>query len=120
MKWQKAPNELVEFFHSIEPHGPGIVQSSMFGYPCDFLNGNMFLGVYQDKIVLRLSEKDRKTFLELRNASVFEPLPGRIMKEYVVIPSDMLKRTATLKTWISKSIDYVSTLPIKTKNKKKK
>jgi hypothetical protein len=49
----------------------------------------------------------------------FEPMPGRVMKEYVVVPKEMTK-SSDLKTWIDKSLAYVSGLPPKRKKSKKK
>jgi TfoX/Sxy family transcriptional regulator of competence genes len=37
----------------------GVERRTMFGYPSVFLNGNMLACVFQDRIVVRLSETDR-------------------------------------------------------------
>jgi TfoX/Sxy family transcriptional regulator of competence genes len=38
---------------------PGIEHGKMFGYPSVFLNGNMLASIFQDRIMVRLSERDR-------------------------------------------------------------
>jgi TfoX/Sxy family transcriptional regulator of competence genes len=117
MKWEKAPQETIDLFHRIAPEGHGIVSRSMFDYPCRFLNGNMFIGVFQDKIILRLGEQDRKTFFQEYNSSPLEPMPGRPMKEYVVLPQKILDSKALLESWVSKSFAYASRLPAKHSSK---
>ena len=121
MKWKKPTPEILETFERIAPEGEGIEKRKMFGYPCRFMNGNMFMGVHgENSIILRLSEADRKEFLKLEEAQRFEPMPGRIMKEYVVFPSWMLENRVILDDWIKKSIFHVSSLPPKIKKKRKK
>jgi TfoX/Sxy family transcriptional regulator of competence genes len=77
----------------------------------------MFMGVYQEDIFLRLSKSDRKEFLKLDLARLFEPMPGRPMQEYVILPPRLLKDPARLEKWIEKSLAYVSSLPPKGKKK---
>jgi len=77
------------------------------------------MGLYQESLFLRLSEEDREEFLELKQASQFEPMPGRIMKEYVTVPPPMLEDSEQMKKWSSKSLNYVSSLPPKVKKSRK-
>ncbi len=84
----------------------------MFGYPAAFVNGNMAAGLHQDRLVLRLDEKDRAALMKL-GGTQFEPMPGRPMREYVVAPSDFTKRTAELKRWLGRSVAYAARLPAK-------
>ena len=111
---------MIEFFNDVVPEDEGVAKKKMFGYPCAFKKGNMFMGLHQEYMFLRLSKNDREAFLELDQASQFEPMPGRIMKEYVVVPSWMLKNLKELEEWISKSLSYVSSLPPKQKKKRKR
>jgi hypothetical protein len=46
----------------------------------------MFMGLYEDSLILRLAEPDKAEFLGRYGGELFEPLPGRSMKEYVVVP----------------------------------
>jgi len=118
MKWIKPSQQLVDTFERLVPVAAGVGKRKMFGYPCSFVKGNMFMGLFQESMILRLSEKDREAFLKLEQARQFEPMPGRTMKEYVVVPLYMLKDTGTLKKWIGKSLDHTSGLPPKQKKKK--
>ncbi len=68
---------------------------------------------------MRLSEKDREAFLGLEQASQFGPMPGRVTKEYVAVPPQMLKNVTILKKWIKRSLEYASDLPPEEKSKRK-
>ena len=117
MKWAKASEEIIKTFEDIIPGLPVVEKRKMFGYPVTFINGNMFMGVHGNSIILRLSESDRAEFLKLKSAKLFEPVPGRYMKEYAVIPGWMFDDKPSLNNWINRSFGYTSGLPHKLKNK---
>lgn len=71
----------------------------MFGYPCAFVAGKLFMGLHQDALILRLSDDDRPAFLRVKGAAIFEPMPGRPMRGYVVVPPGLLRRTTALSDW---------------------
>ncbi len=73
----------------------------------------MFAGLHQESFVLRLAPADVKAFLEIDGAKPFEPMPGRSMAGYVVVPESMLANSADLKKWLEKSFAYASSLPPK-------
>ena len=85
----------------------------MFGHVAYFVNGGMFTGVFASSIWIRLSEKDRAEFLSLPGARQFEPMAGRPMREYVVVPETVLADRAVVTGWLQRSYDYVSSLPEK-------
>ena len=120
MDWKKTPPELVARFDRAAPKDPRVVRKPMFGYPALYLGGNMFAGTFQDKVVARLSEPQRVTALKA-GAKPFEPMPGRPMKEYVVVPPADVATPAALAKWIEQARSYAETLPAKeTKNTAKK
>ena len=96
----------------------GIEHRTLFGYPSVFLNGNMLASIFQDRIMVRLSEADRATAIADAGAKPFEPSPGRGMKEYVELPASVADNAASLGSWIERGRTYVATLPKKTKGKK--
>ncbi len=116
MKWEKAPEELVEKFDSLVPKSSEVEKRKMFGYPCAFAKGNMFMGLHQKDLFLRLSENDREEFLKMDKAKQFEPISGRKMREYVVVPPKLVDNTSSLKPWIRKSLKYATSLPSKKKS----
>jgi TfoX/Sxy family transcriptional regulator of competence genes len=119
VKWKKTPPELAAKFDKAAPNDPRVVRKPMFGYPALYLNGNMFAGTFQDKVVARLSEAERAKALKA-GAKQFEPMPGRPMKEYVVVPPAEVAKPAALAKWIERARAYAVTLPEKTKKPVKK
>ncbi|HVT61234.1 MAG TPA: TfoX/Sxy family protein [Thermoanaerobaculia bacterium] len=113
MEWKKAPQWLVEAFANLVPADPAVERRQMFGYPAAFANGNMFIGVHQENLVLRLPETDRERFVTRHAAEVFSPMPGRPMREYLIVPHDLVRRPAELAPWIALSLRYAATLPPK-------
>ena len=114
-KWKPAPTEAVTAFEASTSNLPGAEPRKMFGYSCVFAKGNMFAGLHEAGMVLRLPDEQRAEFLRLKGAEQFEPMPGRVMREYVVVPKVLVKAPKELRTWVEKSLAYVSSLPAKAK-----
>ena len=112
MQWKKTPPALAAVFDKAAPKDPRIVRKPTFGYPALFLNGNMFAGTFQDKAVARLPETARERAIK-GGARQFEPMPGRPMKEYIVIPPSDVAEPAALAKWIEQARAYGATLPKK-------
>ncbi len=112
-KWTKAPEQLVALFDKMLAQIPGAEIRKMFGYPVAFVADQMFCGLFQSTMMLRLSDSDRPAFMNQYGAKLFEPMPGRPMREYVVVPDLLLESRAQLERWISKSLAYASSLPPK-------
>jgi TfoX/Sxy family transcriptional regulator of competence genes len=87
----------------------------MFGSSCVFAKGNMFAGLHEAGLVFRLPDGHRAEFLQLKGAEQFEPMPGRVMREYVVVPKMLLETPEQLQEWVAVSLAYVSSLPAKGK-----
>ena len=100
----KPPTALVEVFERAVGDMPDVQPRRMFGYPAAFTNTQMFACLFQDNMIVRLSEQDRAA-LAREGVRRFEPMPGRPMREYVVrnafstrrlrCTSGSRKRTAT-------------------------
>jgi TfoX/Sxy family transcriptional regulator of competence genes len=119
IKWEKATPELIAFFDR-RMSAVDCERRSMFGYPCCFLNNNMFAGVYKDVIIVRLPEKERvQALAEHKGIKIFEPVPGRVMKEYLALPEKIFRDKKIFDELVAQSIKYVSVLPKKEKKKKK-
>lgn len=115
MKWVKSPPELVGFFESLTAAFPAAQKKKMFGYPCIFMNGNLTAGLFQDRMMLRLAEADRDLFLRQSGTRVFEPMPGRPMKEYVEASPALLRDARKLGEWLERSVRYAQSLRPKVK-----
>jgi TfoX/Sxy family transcriptional regulator of competence genes len=117
-KWKPASEEWVRVFTKAADAIPEADQRKMFGYPATFVNGNMFAGLHESGLVLRLPEKDRNEFLRLGGAKQFEPMPGRPMREYVVASETLAARPADVQSWLRKAFTYAASLPAKASKKK--
>jgi TfoX/Sxy family transcriptional regulator of competence genes len=114
-KWKPAPREAVAAFET-STSGLSVAEPrKMFGYSCVFSKGNMFAGLHEVGMVLRLPDEQRAEFLRLKGAAQFEPMPGRVMREYVVVPRVLLNAPEKLRVWVEKSLAYISSLPAKPK-----
>ena len=60
----------------------------MFGYPAIFVGGNMCAGLFQDRMFARLPAPDAEALPG--GVQPFEPMPGRPMKGYALIPDEVL------------------------------
>jgi TfoX/Sxy family transcriptional regulator of competence genes len=118
--WKKAPQVNVDFFNLALEHHPEVERRRMFGFPCAFLGGNMFFGLFEETIFLRLPEEERRRINSLQQAVPFEPIPGRVMKEYVALNPGTVTDPGIFQTWFNKSLDYTSNLPVKPKKGGKK
>lgn len=115
MAWKKAPAELIARFDAVLPRDQRVERRTMFGYPCAFVNGNMFCGLHEDRLIVRLPEAGRCRLVEAGDASPFEPWPGRRMKEYVVVPRPLVN--PDLPRLLGAGLAYAAGLPAKAKRK---
>jgi hypothetical protein len=114
MRIRPPPPALVELFGKLLPETGGHGRT-MFGCPCGFWGGNMFTGLFEDKLFVRLAQDDRAALLAEEGAEPFDPMGGRPMREYVVVPAAWLEGDAdeVLRAWLSKAARYAKTLPPK-------
>ena len=86
--------------------------------PYTSLNGHMFSFLDKEgKLGLRLPKEEREEFL-IEFKTELSVQYGAVMKEYVVIPDDLLKKTDELKKYFDISYEYVSSLKPKPTKKK--
>ena len=121
MKWKKANPELSEHLESALAEFD-CQRRKMFGHPTFFIRGNMFAGIFGDDVFIRLSEADREAvFKSFDEAAPFEPLEGRVMRQYVVLPQAIYDDSALFHLWLGRAFEYASGLapkPVKKKVKK--
>jgi TfoX/Sxy family transcriptional regulator of competence genes len=107
-KWKKAPAELVQLFES-ELARLGVAEvKKMFGYPAGFVNGNMFAGVFEDRIIFRLDPQELERFVQSGHGKPFEPMPGRIIKEYVASVPEFPHDHELLRSWLEQALAHAS------------
>lgn len=113
IEWRKSPRELIDRFIAETANLPGAESRKMFGYPCCFVNGNMFTGLHQESWIIRLPEVERNEIITTYGTTIFEAMPGRPMKEYVVLPAKIIDDDGLLNRWLVRSLSYAENLPKK-------
>lgn len=113
--WRKSPDDLIALFHAALPDDPSVQRRKMFGYPSAFVGGNLFAGLHQENVIVRLAEKDRVAAIGKQGARLFEPMTGRPMREYIVLPESALADRGTLAAWLQRGLGYAAPLPPKAK-----
>ena len=120
--WAKPNERLVkildEIVATLEFDAP-VEYRPMFGCPAYFTGGNLFAGVWQETMMLRLSV-DERAEVTAAGGRPFEPMPGRAMKEYVALPPDMMADHDVARLWVRKAAAYAASLPPKEKKPRKK
>ncbi|MDP4198043.1 MAG: hypothetical protein Q8922_01280 [Bacteroidota bacterium] len=85
----------------------GAVPSQMFGMPTLKIKGKAFAGLTGEAMVFKLTGEAHSRALATKGAKLFEPMAGRPMKEWVVVPLT----SANLWPSIAKeALDYVARL----------
>jgi len=109
----KAPPELIAHFDEAMARFPAAQLRKTFGYPCAYLNGNMATGLHGGAWFVRVSEDATAELLAIHGAAPFEPMPGRPMRGYTLLPASVLADDAALDRWIARALEHVATLPPK-------
>lgn len=117
-KMPKPTEETKDLFASVVPDHPAVKIRPMFGQLSAFVNGNMFMGIFGDDVLVRLPEEDRAEVIRL-GGRPFEPMSGRPMKEYVVLPSAWRDEPDRVREWAARSLDHAEELPPKEPKKPK-
>ena len=116
-KWDKSPASHIEAFSAALPSHPAVECRKMFGYPCAFVNGNMFCGLHEANICVRLGAAEAAARISAGRAAVFAPLAGRVMREYVAIPKGDCADPARLSPWLKDGLQFALALPAKVSRK---
>ena len=100
-------------FQALVPVHSAVTMRPMFGNLAAFVNGNMFLALFGSDVAVRLADEDRAELLAEEGASLFAPMPGRAMKEYVVVPPAWRDRPDRVVSWVDRSLAWTASLPPK-------
>jgi len=73
----------------------------MFGGVCHLLNGNMFGGVYKDKLILRLGVDEAENVLTQKHIVPFD-ITGKPMKGWVMVEEKGFLTEEELNGWLKK------------------
>jgi hypothetical protein len=81
---QEPWQDLLEQLRGMHPE---VVAGTMFGMPCAKTGGKAFMGAYGGGVVFKLDPEARGRALSLAGAELFDPMGGRPMREWVVVPA---------------------------------
>lgn len=112
-KWEKAPAELTARFTALLPRHPDAQPRTMFGYAACFVKGNFFAGLHESNVVVRLPDGLHLKFEELAGAPPFDPMGGRPMRGWFVVPEHVVASDAKLGALIAATFAEVQKLPAK-------
>lgn len=102
--WKKSPAELIAAFDAALVHQPHAERRQMFGYPCAFVNGNMAVGLHEDRVIARVpAECDARPCIIL----------GRRMTDYAAVDYDTAMAEGAMQQWVARAVAHAGSLPPK-------
>ncbi len=108
--WQRVPPALAALFDVCLPHSADVERRKMFGGPCAFVNGNMFAGLHEDRLLVRLPDEAAQ-----RPCVIL----GKVMKQYALIENALDLSEQEVTDWIARGYRFGQGLPPKAKKAKK-
>ena len=116
MKMPKPSEEARQAFARLVPSGPAITMKPMFGNLAGFVNGNMFAGLFGEDLFVRLPD-DEAAAVRRDGGRDFEPMAGRAMKGYVLVPDDWRARPGAVAPLVERAMELTSQMPAKAPKK---
>jgi hypothetical protein len=104
----KASPELVARFEDLIDIVPEADRKLVFGSPACLVGGNMFFGVHSAGLFVKLPPDAAEELLAV-GGTPFEPMPGRAMGGFFVLPEELRDQEG----WVRRSYEYAITLPAK-------
>lgn len=87
---------------------PGVSAGKMFGMPTVKFGRKAFAGRIEGDMVFKLSGEQLERALAIEGAHLFDPMGGRPMKEWVVVPAAQAERWEEL---ADAALEYIARLP---------
>ena len=113
-KMPKSPPELVARFDSVAADFPLAGRRVTFGYPCLYVGGNMISGLFGSRWHVKLGPDERHMLEAIPGAEPFEPVPGRPMTGFTLLPESVVDDDDEIHGWVGRAVAYGTTLPPKT------
>ncbi|MBI5667514.1 MAG: hypothetical protein HZC41_05855 [Chloroflexi bacterium] len=85
----------------------GAQADKMFGYPVYKANDTMAVSVVKDGIIARVGEQRAKELIGKGGVKAYEPQPGRVWKDWVLMTGDFDKH----KDLFKQAIDFTAKMP---------
>lgn len=111
-----APNpspELIARFSTILDRFPHAERRKMFGFPAAFVGGNLATGLYGEGWMVRLGPLESQRVVQAGEGAQFEPMTGRPMKGYVLLPAPTIWDDGAIAGWVERALAYAGALPPK-------
>ena len=80
----------------------------------------MVSGLHQASWFVRLGGAEQAEALALDGAAPFEPMPGRPMTGYTLLPPAVIADDKAIRRWVTRAIEFGATLPPKVPKAKAK
>ena len=109
----KQSRKLTDQFMAALPKDDRAQRKKMFGRHYCFVNGKMFTGEHDGRLIVRLGAAQRKRLLSVEGAAIFEPMKGKPLIEYVALPTTIVENRRRLRAWLRRSFEYGLSLPPK-------
>ena len=106
-------------FDSAFPTDVRAIRKQMFGMPAGFVNGNMFMGVWDDGVLLRLDDDTLSKVRGLPGVGSFAPMEGRPWKDYALVSAGRWGEAQELNVWVRKALEHTAKMPAKSATPKK-
>jgi TfoX-like protein len=119
MDMPKSPPALIERFDTVAAEHPEATRRLTFGYPCLYVGGNMVSGLFGPHWHVKLGAAETAELMRMEGAGPFEPMPGRPMTGFTLLPEAVVADDAEVRRWVDRAIAYGATLPVKTPKPKK-
>lgn len=117
-KWQPASEGLKARFAAALPKHPDAEPRKMFGYPCCFVRGSFWIGLFEDDVVVRLPGGLNERFAETKGAPAFDPMGGRPMSGWFRLPKAVSGDGGKLGRFMAATFPVVQALPAAQKSGK--
>ena len=119
-KFEKSPPELVARFDTVAADFPRAERRLTFGYPCLYVGGNMVSGLFESSWHVKLGPEQRHELEAIPGAKPFEPMPGRPMTGFTLLPPSVVDDDDEIREWVGRAVDFGTTLPAKVPKSKSK
>ena len=115
----KSSDDIKDAFRGLVPAAEGVGVRPMFGNLAAFVNGNMFAGLFGEKLFVRVSGADRDRLMAA-GGDDFAPMPGRPMTGYSTLPEGWRGDEADARAWVELALAVTAKMPPKQPKPRKK
>jgi len=91
---------------------PGIDERKMFGGIAFLIDGNMFVGIANDDLMVRVGPDAWEEALDHPNTREMD-FTGKPMRGYVYVDADGIAEEDDLRAWVERGLTFAGSLPPK-------